>query len=240
MSGEQQVIHIGKTYITRKEGFSRLCADITIDKHRITFWFAVDVSQEDYLCIGRADAFVTALLPAAMRDARDLVCEDPISEKLLYRINNYLVPTLVFAGTLYHRIHIHASCTKERYPGRGTVGTGFSGGVDCLYTIMSHGADSEYPLDYIAVFNTGNIESGFGKDIFWDSCKAAARFAEEQNLQSICVDTNFLEVLPENHMQVYSFRNLACALALQGLFSVYLLSSEGSTATFNINVYNCS
>lgn len=240
MNDEKQILHIGKTYIVRKDRFSRLCADITIGRHGITFWFAVDTSQEAYLCVGRVDAFVVALLPTAMRGNYDIACEDPMSEKLLYQLNNYLIPTLVSAGNLYHRIYISAVYTKERYSTQGAVGTGFSGGVDCLYTIMRHDETSEYPLDYIAVFNTGNIEKGFGKKTFWESCKEAARFAVEQNLQIVCVDTNLEEVLPEYYYQVYSFRNLACALALQGLFSVYLLSSEGSTAGFRLNLNNCS
>lgn len=240
MNDEKQILCIGKSYIVRKERFSRLCADITIGKRGIRFWFAVDTSQEDSLCVGRADAFVVAFLPMAMRGNYDIACEDPMSERLLYQLNNYLIPTLAFAGGTYHLIHISAACTKKKYLSQGAVGTGFSGGVDSLYTIMRHDVSSEYPLDYIAVFNTGNIEKGFGKHTFWESCKEARYFADEQNLRIVCVDTNFLEVLPEDYSFVYSFRNLSCALALQGLFSVYLLASGYSAARFKLRLNRCS
>lgn len=236
----KNVLYIGKTYIIRKEKFSYLSADITIDNHGITLWFAVDTLQEDCLSIGRSDAFVMALLPMAMRKNYDIVCEDLISERLMYQLNNYLIPILSLSGDLYSQIRVYGPYTRMLYSGRSAVGTGFSGGVDSLYTIMRHDKESEYPLDYIAVFNTGNIESGFGKKAYWESCKAAARFADEQNLQIICVDTNLYEALPEHYYQIYSFRNIACALALQGLFSIYLLSSEGGMESFRLNLNICS
>ena len=54
----------------------------------------------------------------------------------------------------------------------------------------------------------------------------------------VCVDTNFYEALPERFLDVYSFRNLACALALQGLFSVYLLSSGHDAGNFRLDLRN--
>lgn len=240
MDVKNRVLWIGKTYIVKVDKFSRLCADIRTDKRGITLWFAVDSSQEEYLCVGRADAFVVALLPMAMRGTYDIVCEDPMSERLLYQLNNYLIPMLASTGIRYHRIHISAVYTKERYSSQGAAGTGFSGGVDCLYTIMRHGVTSEYPLDYIAVFNTGNIEKGFGKEAFWENYKQAVYFANEQKMKAIYVDTNFWEALPEDYSSIYSFRNLSCALALQGLFSVYLLSSAGSAKNFKLKLNRCN
>ena len=35
------MLHIGKGYLAHADGMTRQCADITIDRHRTTIWFAV-------------------------------------------------------------------------------------------------------------------------------------------------------------------------------------------------------
>lgn len=61
------MIWIRKTYICHMDKKSRLCADIKLDGHETTMWFAVDRAQERAFSAGCSDAFVMALLPAAMR-----------------------------------------------------------------------------------------------------------------------------------------------------------------------------
>ncbi|MCM1134177.1 MAG: hypothetical protein NC400_01255 [Clostridium sp.] len=163
-----------------------------------------------------------------------------MSERLYYQLNGSLIPTLSFAGEIYHPIQIKAPLAAKPMENVGAVGAGFSGGVDSLYTIMRHNEQSEYPLTHIAVFNSGVFEGLKYKDFFVESCKRAEYFAKEQNLKTIFVDTNFQEVLPERFLDVYSFRNLACALALQRLFSVYLLSSGHDAANFTLNLRNAA
>lgn len=234
------MLKIGKSYIIRKCGMSRLCADITINERKNILWFAVDSLQENALCVGRADAFVMALLPTAMRGGHEVICEDPISERLHYQLSDYLIPTVSSVGELYHRIRISAAFVTESYQNQRAIGTGFSGGVDSLYTILKHNKDCEYPLTHIAVFNAGVFEGKQYKRGFKESCQAAVRFAQDQELQTVFVDTNFNEILPERFLDVYSFRNLSCALALQGLFSIYLLSSGHDAANFKLDLRNSS
>ena len=236
------MLSIGKSYIARVDGNSRLCADLTIGNRRATLWFGVDSAHEEWLALGRADAFVMALLPGAMRGGHEIVCEDPMSERLHYQIVNGLIPALVFAGELYHLIKITAPLTAKKLTDQGAVGTGFSGGADCLYTIMSHGRDSEFPLTHIAVFNNGHMSEGDIRDkkAFQIACQRAQRFAEEQGLVMTAVDSNIYDILGERFLDVYSFRNYACALALGRLFSVYLLSSGHNAAHFMLDLRNAA
>ena len=229
------MLKIGKTYLEQADGTSRLCADLTIGDRRTTLWFGVDSAQEEYLALGRADAFVMALLPGAMRGGHEIVCEDPMSERLHHQLANGLIPALAFAGDLYHPIRITAPLTAEKLPNRGAVGTGFSGGVDSLYTIMTHGKDSELPLTHIAVFNNGHI---WESDVFQMLCRHARRFAEEQGLIIIVVDSNINDVLGDRFLDVYSLRNYACALALGRLLSIYLMSSSRDAASFELDLRN--
>lgn len=234
------MLTIGKSRIEQANGAARLCADVTVGDRRTTLWFAVDAGQAGCLAAGRADPFVMALLPGAMRGGHTIFCEDPLSERLHHQMREYLIPALCSAGGPYRPVRLDAPLNGEAHRSLGAVGTGFSGGVDCLYTVLTHGPDSEYPLTHLAVFNAGVFEGEAYREGFKRACRAAARFAKEQGLETVFVDTNFHEALPERFLDVYSFRNLACALALQGLFSVYLLSSGHDAGHFHIDARNAA
>lgn len=233
------MLKIGKSYIVRTDGISRLCADIAIDGHKQTLWFGLDSAQEDCLVAGRADPFVMAVLPAAMRGGHEIMCEDAISERLHYQLCEYLIPALSLAGDMYCKIHITAPLTAEPYPNRSGFGTSFSDDVDSLYTVSRHGPGSECPLTHIAVFNTGSFTDSERREKFTGICQAAARFADERGLETVFVDTNLYESLQENFSEVVSFRSIACALALQGLFSVWLLPAADA-GKFAVDIHACA
>ena len=232
------MLHIGKNYLSRADGMTRLCADVTIGRHGTTIWFAVDSAQEEYLALGRADPFVMALLPAAMRGGHEMVCEDPMSERLHYQLCRHVIPALAFAGELYRVVPVTAPLTAAPYPNQGAVGTGFSGGVDSMYTIMCHGPDSGLPLTHLMMFDIGGLlpEHGSAKHI--EFYRQAKRFAAEQGLETIFLRTNLEETLSnaETRLEVCTFRNLARVLAAQGLFSAYLLSTEHDAGHFRFNM----
>lgn len=232
------MLTIGNTYLIHKDGQARLCADLTLNGKGTTLWFGVAEAQEAYLCAERSDAFVMALLPSAMRGGYDIAFQTPMSERLHYQLSHYLIPTVCDAGDLYHPIKLSGPLTSERIANCGGVGTGFSGGVDSLYSIMRHGKDSDYPLTHLAVFNVGAFDGSEYQKNFMNACDDANTFAQEQNFNLVCLDSNIVDVLPENFLEVYSFRNLAGALALQDLFSVYLLSSDQAFSDFTFNFSN--
>ena len=49
---------------------------------------------------------------------------------------------LCAAGEMYHPVSIQAPLTSERLRNKRGVGTGFSGGMDSLYSVMTHGAEN--------------------------------------------------------------------------------------------------
>lgn len=232
------MLQIGELYLQHTAGQVRACADITLNGRGQTLWFSVPEDQQEYLCTARSDAFVMALLPAAMRGGHCISCETPMSQRLHYQLENYLIPSLCASGDLYHPVSIQAPLASEGIKNRRGVGTGFSGGVDCLYSVMTHGADSQYPLTHLALFNVGVFEGPAFREGFQKSCQNAARFAREAGLELVCLDSNISQVLPERFLDVYSFRNLAGAMALQNLFSVYLLSSGHDFANFSFDLHN--
>lgn len=232
------MLQIGEVYIQHTDGQARLCSDISLNGRGTTLWFGVDEAQAEYLCRQRSDAFVMALLPTAMRGGYSLVCQTPMSQRLHYQLENYLIPSLCAAGDLYHPVSIQAPLTSESVENKQGVGTGFSGGVDSLYTVMTHRKDSIYPLTHLALFNVGVFEGPGFREGFRKSCRNAQRFADEMGLELVGLDSNISQVLPERFLDVYSFRNLAGAMALQNLFSVYLLSSGHDVANFSFDLHN--
>ena len=228
------MLSIGRSYIVRKDGISRLCADLAIGNRRATLWFGVDSAHEEWLALGRADAFLIDLLPDAMRGGHEIICENPVSERLHYQLTNMLIPALVFAGEMYHSVKISAPLTAESVPNQGAVGTGFSGGVDSLYTIMRHGADCGLPLSHIVVLNrtwSGNT--------FQKISRRAERLGGELNLQAVIVDSNYKQVLPARLNNFATFRYLSCVLALQGLFKAYFISSGPDASKLNLDLNIC-
>lgn len=234
------MLKIGKTYLQRVGDQTRLCADISLNGRGTTLWFGVETEHEEYLCLERSDAFVVTMLFSAMRGGHTICCETPMSERLHYQLENYLVPSICAADEHYHPIKITAPLTDTRVPNKGGVGTGFSGGVDSLYTVMTHSRNSQYPLTHLAVFNVGTFDGPEYQKNYRVACTDAAVVAEELGLGLVCLDSNAVEVLPEDFLTVYSFRLLAGALALQGLFSVYLLSSGHAFGDFCIDLSNAS
>lgn len=231
------MIQIGKLYMQSVGGQVRLCADISLNGKGTTLWFGVEEAQEEYLCAQRSDAFVMALLPTAMREGQDIECVTPMSERLHYQLESFWIPTLCACGDLYHPMKIHAPLTAEPLENKGAVGTGFSGGVDSLYTIMTHGKDSPYPLTHLTNFNLGVYEGAGYHQTFQKSCAEAKAFAREMGLGFVGLDSNIYEVLPERYLDVFSFRVILGALALQGLFSVYLFSSSHDFGHFALDLH---
>ena len=224
-------IHIGKSYLEHlpaddtQEAQTRLCSRIRIGNHETVLWFGVGAEQETALSIGRADAFVMALLPAAMRQSLDIVCGDPMSLRLHHQLMHDLVPAITYNGDMFHMIRINAEVSSEKISSTGVTATGFSGGVDSLYSVCMHGSDSLFPVTHLAVFNSGVFEGKKYRLEFLKACKNCGRFADENGLETIYVDSNLYELLDENYIQVATYRLLACALSVQGMVSVYLLSS---------------
>ena len=230
------MLTIGEIYCTQAQGQTRLCADLSLNGKGTTLWFGVEDAQAQYLCFQRSDAFVMALLPTAMRKGYDIVFQTPMSERLYYQLTQYLIPTVCDAGDLYHPVKLTGPLTAEHLSNLGGIGTGFSAGVDCLYTVMTHGKDSPYPLTHLAVFNVGAFDGSEYRKFFQNACADAAEYAKEQSLELVCLDSNIYEVLPEDFLEVCSYRNLAGALALQGLFRCYLLSSGIAFNKFYFNL----
>lgn len=87
-------IRIGAPYIERTSGEVRLCSEVELHGQKQIMWFSVSESYGAYLVEDRADALVIALLTVAMYGKSDIICAVPVTRRLLYQINQYLIPTM--------------------------------------------------------------------------------------------------------------------------------------------------
>lgn len=230
------MIKIGKSSISvdQASGLASLCAEVQIDQSGYRLRFSVERKWAGCLSIGRADAFVMALLPFAMRNSQEIICEDAMSDCLRFKICEYLIPALTMEGDnpYYHSVQIKAPLTNERYPNLGAVGMDYEDREEAVCVVNAHGQGSEYPLTHIVGCGIGGSDH--------DKEQRAKAFAQKHNLIFLGVDTNLGEILQEKYEEVCSFRRFSCALALQGLFSVYLSIFDCGVTEFKLDIDDCT
>ncbi len=86
----------------------------------VELWFAVPKEYRPYFCTDRADGFVVGLLFTAMQYGEDIHVIGCVSEKLLFDLNNYVVPLLKAFSPGSSSVKI----TADRTSSAGTTGQG--------------------------------------------------------------------------------------------------------------------
>ena len=236
---EKETIKIGTPYITKAgDGLARLCADVTIlDKTR-QLWYGVDERYEYALVQDRSDPFVAALVRIGMQLGADIVCDVPVSKRLLYKINHSYIPALTFAFRDLKDMQVIADPAGPLET-KGAVGCGCTFGVNSLYTIVKN-CRGEYPVTHICTFNAGIFEGESGREMFRRHYELVHSYAEQKGIDSLFVDTNLHEVLNERYLDVSTQRTLSILLALQGLFGTYHYASTFRDEHFRFSECNCA
>lgn len=238
------MITIGTLYTEPAGDQVHLCARVSIHDRSTVLWFGVAKEYARYFT-RRADPFLLAMLGTAMRRGLNIRCEAPVSQRLLYQLQNSYIPSLVGVGRA-KPLTIHAPYASGAEETAGARATGFTGGVDSLYTIMRHTSDAvppDFRLTHVTVLNVGAFKGNSYRKNFYRACEYARRFAAEQGFELVCIDTNFNEVLKTSQSVngLHSFggelpyRIFGAAHALSGLFSEYYLSSAAPFRQFSLN-----
>lgn len=235
------MIHIKAPYIQAEETRTVLCTQITLGGKEQTAWLATEPEYGSFLVDDRLDAFVVGFLTTAMRQGEDIVCDAPLSRRLHYQLTQYLIPTMAANIDIYHPISIHAPLTDAPLPCENAVATGWTGGVDSMYTLMthSHTAPSSCKLTHLLIANVGTLESENNTELLQLMAeKARNDIAAEQGLSVVSVDSNLQILQQENYLAVAAFRLPAAVLALQKLFGVFLNSAGYEFERFSFNPEN--
>lgn len=230
------MITIGTPYLRQEPDRVSLCAQVMIQGDKEDAWFSVEPEYARYLTGDRLDAFVVCFLPVAMALGEDIVCDAPITKRLYYQLTTYLIPSMAANMDVYHPITIHAPVTDVPLPCEGAVGTGWTGGVDCMYTLMTH-MDSREPsrkLTHLMVANVGTLESDHNTELLhYMAQKAKDTVAAELGLGVVSVDSNIQLLHRDNYLAVAVFRLPAAVLALQKLFGTFLHSGAYEFSRFS-------
>lgn len=241
MTDVKQYIYIGKPYFEKDISEVRLCALLRFHSQECVAWFSVSEQYGAYLVSDRADAFLVAVLTTALREGMDIDCEAPVTRRLLYQLNHYLIPMMAGNMEEYHLIKIYAEVTDTSLQCAGAVGTGWTGGVDSMYTFMKTWKTNrkKHQLTHLLIFNNGALEGDHSAEILQQLVKKAKEgTALESGLQVLGVDTNLQKLFPEKFLAVVSFRHAAVVLALQKLFGVFLSSAAYEFSRFAFDADN--
>ena len=224
------MIYIGAPYIAEGHDSVKLISNVKIDDvlHRI--YIAVDPSYAPFLVKDRSDGMLIGILHYALEFKHDICCEAPISEELLYGIQETLVPALQRGD---QRIHVPTiECELISVPTSGAgIGTGISCGVDSFNTICSH-YNTAYPhhnLTHLAVMNTGSFNAVYRdagishiKEKIWSRAK---HVADELLLPLVKIDSNIALELEQNHYLTHTYTDAFAIHYLAKLWKRYYYAS---------------
>jgi hypothetical protein len=219
----------------------RVCSEYSCGGETGTVWFETGERHAEFLTADRLDAFVAVFLPRAMREGFDILCEAPVSRSLIYQVCHYLIPTLSRNIEEYKNIRLIASPADDLPHGRCAVGTGWTGGVDSMFTVMNtlDCEEKSRRLTHLMIANIGTLEGGDNeKKLHMLVERAENGAARELGLETVWVNSNLDTVLPEPYLAVSDFRLSGAALALQKLFSVFYVSSSFEFASFSFDPNN--
>ena len=203
-------------------------------------FYSVPEKYADFADTSSSNCFLVGMLYPAMRNGEDIHVDGTVSAKLLYNLNEYLVPLMAICDSRLMRIKITASSTNaEGCREAHAVGTGFSGGIDSFATIYEHFERPEpegFRLTHLFFFNVGAhgipkkegdleaIERQFHAR--YEKFKA---FPEEVGLPFVTVDSNIHKFHPWGHLEVATFATVSAVMFMQRGIRRYYLASSGHT-----------
>ena len=233
-------LYIGTPEIKINYGKARLCCRIRWDSGSYDMWYEVEECFGKYLSDERADAFLIAVLPYAMKEAIDVRVEAPLSERLFYQLTTAYIPALAKNTKTYHYIKLECDyLDNTSLQSADAVGAGFSGGVDSFYTVCTHldTRAEHHKLTHLTFFNVGASGDAGGeeaRELFLKRQGSARFFADHNGLNFAAVDSNISEFIKYKHLQTHTMRSFSAVLALQKLFSVYYYSSGCTLGEFSL------
>ena len=231
---------IKKTCVSRSGGHLALSAPVSFQGKVATCFYSVPERFADLADTGSSNCFLVGFLYPAMRTGEDIHVEGTVSARLLYNLNEYLIPFMAMCDPRLKSIEVTADATDdEGCRAARAVGTGFSGGVDSFATICAHRGKSVpegFRLTHLFFFNVG--AHGIPKDgsglaaierQFHARYEKLKPFPDEAGLPFVPVNSNIHLFHPWGHLEVATFATASAALFLQKGVRRYYVASSGHT-----------
>ncbi len=185
-----------------------------------------------------SNCFLVGFLYPALRLGEDIHVEGVVSSRLLYNINQYMIPLLTTCNNLLKPIKVTADATDSSgSPNAQVIGTGFSGGIDAFTTIYEHFVQptpKEFKLTHLFFFNVGahgiphNQEELEAIDKkFHARYEKLKPYPQELGLDFIPVNSNLHLYHPWGHLETCTFATISAVMFLQNGIGGYYLASSG-------------
>ena len=229
---------IRQAQVAQEGGWLVLRAQVKSQGKEAECFYSVPELFADFADTARSNCFLVGLLYPAMRAGEDIHVEGPVSARLLFNLNEFLVPFMSMCDSRLKRITVTADATDdEGCRAARAVGTGFSGGIDSFTTIREHferPAPDGFRLTHLFFFNVGAhgipadeagrlaIERKF--QARYEKLKA---FPAEVGLPFVPVNSNIHQFHPWGHLEVATLATASAALFLQRGIRRYYLASAG-------------
>lgn len=234
------MIIIHKPVLTFTASSVIISAEFEIDQHSDSLWYKFPLNFKDYIVTEQLDSFLVGLLFLGLKTGRDIQLKAPVSARLFYTINHYLIPALCLANPKLKRIKIIDAGLNEKDLNEGGVsGTGLSCGVDSFATYYDHISDGgSFKIEYFTYLNAGSHGDSGGEKarrVFFKRLESVKGFASKQGKEIITIDSNLSEILKMNFQSTHTLRNVSCILNLQKLFRNYYYASPHRFDYYSLN-----
>lgn len=218
----------------------RLHFDIHMDGKIRPLYFEYDAYYAQALNLDTVDGALIGLIPLALRDSRNIVCDGPVSGNLLHNIREILIPGLCIGDPRLYRSKVIAErfLDDSSTIGIPRLGTAicFSGGVDSFYSLLKYYKYEDEKLR-AAYLYTGNYS--YTKDMKIIH-QRAVKVADSLKLKVILQNTNFNEIFYEyNHLYTHFFKTLCGVFPLAKLLNGVVYNSGYDYTHHNVK-YNAT
>ena len=216
--------------------WTRLVADISSDFEREDqeekIWFAVKNENADMLTTDVYNMFLLYPLYMAMYYNSDIHIHGKVSKQLYHNVCTYLQPIMCAFSDALKNINIIVDGFKEACGSHHIIGTGISGGVDCLSTIYTrylNEQNEDFKINALFMMNFACDEDDVTRDLFYARSKDMKRISDELGLPFYEVDSNLKTFLHLDDRCSY-FIIYSYAFALEKVLKKYYISSSLSYA----------
>ena len=229
---------IKKTSVSSAGGCLTLSAPVSFQGRETTCFYSVPEQHADLADTASSNCFLVGFLYPAMRFGEDIHVEGTVSARLLYNLNEYLIPFMAMCDSRLKAVKVTADATDdEGCRAARAVGTGFSGGIDSFTTIYEHferPAPVGFKLTHLFFFNVG--AHGIPKDEaerlaierkFQARYEKLKPFPAEVGLPFVPVNSNIHLFHPWGHLETATLATTSAALFLQRGIRRYYLASAG-------------
>ncbi len=231
-------MRIKKTSVSNAGGHLTLSAPVSFQGKETTCFYSVPEQYADLADTASSNCFLVGFLYPAMRYGEDVHVEGTVSARLLYNLNEYLIPFMAMCDSRLKAIKVTADATDdEGSRSARAVGTGFSGGIDSFTTIYEHferPTPDGFKLTHLFFFNVG--AHGIPKDEterlaierkFQARYEKLKPFPAEVGLPFEPVNSNIHLFHPWGHLEIATLATTSAALFLQRGIRRYYLASAG-------------